>query len=156
MLTQSKIRDFSGNSYETEDFLKQVSSYEKAGFNCYVGTDSKITKNHISIATAICFYQPGAGGKIFYLKEKVDRQTCPSLRSRMMLEAFRSVEVATELSSYCKEPIEIHLDIGSTARSKTSAYEKELQAMVLGQGFGCKIKNESWASSGIADKLVKH
>jgi len=73
----------------------------------------------------------------------------------MLLEAYRSIELAMELEPMVKGKLEVHLDVGDTIRSKTSAYEQELQALVISQGYSCEIKPNSWASSAVADRVVK-
>jgi len=164
MLDQHIIRDFSQNTYTKEEFLNQLKNYDEQGYNLYIGTDSQIVKRKISIVTAMCFHKSGddagddaggVSGKIFYVKERIGRKQYPNLRTRMLLEAYRSIELAMELESLFSKKLEVHLDVGNTIKSKTSAYEKELQALVLSQGYGCEIKPYSWASSSVADKVVK-
>jgi len=60
-----------------------------------------------------------------------------------------------EIEHLIDNNLEVHLDVGNTIKSKTSAYEKELQALVRGQGYICAIKPNSWASSSVADKAAK-
>lgn len=163
MLDDHIIKDFSGGTYTKEEFLEQLSEYDSDGFSVYIGTDSQIIKKKISIVTAICFHKPisgedcgsGVTGKIFYMKEKIPKDGYRNLRTRMLLEAYRSVELAMELDFFVSSKLEIHLDVGDTIRSKTSAYEKELQALVLSQGYNCEIKPNSWASSSVADRVVR-
>jgi predicted RNase H-related nuclease YkuK (DUF458 family) len=73
----------------------------------------------------------------------------------MLLEANRSLEIAMELDQYTKRKIEVHLDVGDTIKSKTSAYEQELQSLIISQGYNCEIKPRSWASSSVADKVTR-
>jgi len=155
MLDEHLVRDYSNRTYTKEEFLEQVKEYDRKGFDAYIGTDSKIVSKKVSIASAIIFHNSNSGGKIFYIRDKVNRRECPSLRSRMLLEAYRSIELAMELEQYLHHGLEIHLDIGDDIfKNKTSAYEKELRALVTGQGYTCEIKPNSWASSSIADRFV--
>lgn len=155
MLSDQSIFDFTRNQYTAAQFLDQIKNYHQFGFNLYVGSDSKIVKNKILLVTVMCFHKPGTSGKIFYFKDRIARKLYPNLKSRMFLEAYRSLEIAQELQTLSNQPIEIHLDIGDTIRSKTSAYEQELQAMIVSQGFKCAIKPDSFASSACADKVVR-
>jgi len=163
MLDEHIIRDFSQNTYTKEDFLNQLKKYDELGYNVYIGTDSQIIKKKISIVTAVCFNRAetdyntgGVSGKIFYIKEKISRKQYPNLRTRMLLEAYRSIELAMELEDLVSGRLEIHLDVGDNLiKNKTSAYERELQALVVSQGYGCEIKPNSWASSAVADKVVR-
>jgi hypothetical protein len=155
MLENFTIKDFNGSVFESKDFYGEIDKHNKEGFNIYVGTDSKVYKDQIFLVTVICFHKDGSSGKVFYIREFLQRKLYPSLRARMLLEANRSVEVAMDLEPLCKRKIEVHLDIGDTIKSKTSAYEKELQSLVVSQGYVCEIKPNSWASSSVADKVTR-
>jgi predicted RNase H-related nuclease YkuK (DUF458 family) len=160
MLDEHTIRDFNQKPFTKEEFLKQLKAYDEDGFNVFIGTDSQIIKKKISIVTAVCFHKSGeevgsSSGKIFYMKEKISRKQYPNLRTRMLLEAYRSIELAMELEPLVSTKLEVHLDVGDTIRSKTSKYERELQALVLSQGYSCEIKPYSWASSAVADRVVR-
>lgn len=155
ILDDLPITDFPSNQYSKEEFLNYIKKYDLEDFGIYIGTDSKVFKDKIHLVTAICFHKPGSSGKIFFLKEKIKRQKYNTLRSRMLLEAYRSLEVAIELDQLYSGYLEIHLDIGSTIKSKTSAYEKELTNLIVGQGYSCVVKPDSWASSAVADKVSR-
>lgn len=151
-------RDLSGNCYNQEELLEQIKLYSQKHFDLYIGTDSKIVKNKIHLVSAICFHQEEAGssGRIFYFKEIFNRKQYPSLYTRMLLETLQSLEIAQELEHHFSGAVEIHLDLGDTHRSKTADYQKELQAIITGHGFPCQIKPYSFASSSVADHLVKN
>jgi hypothetical protein len=155
MLEKHVIRDFAQHEYSYQEFLKQIEKYNSLGRKVYIGTDSQSFKEHVSVVTSICLHSAGSGGKLFYIKEKISVENFPSLRSRMLFEAYRSIEVAMELEEYVSEDLEIHLDVGSTIKSKTSSYQNELQAIVNSQGYKCAIKPYSWASSSVADRMSK-
>lgn len=159
MLDDSTIRDFKHEPYSKDEFINILKEYDSLGYKVYIGTDSNIICDEILIATAICFHKSdsdsSSSGKIFYIKESVSRKSYPNLRTRMLLEAYRSIELAMEIESVFSGKLEVHLDVGDTIKSKTSAYEKELQALVRGQGYTCEIKPYSWASSGVADRVVR-
>src|SRR5690606_6934421 len=112
-----------------------------------------------SIVTAICprITTGGTGhsSRVYYIKEKLSRKECPNLRTRMLIEAYRSIETAMDLDPLVKTKISIHLDIGSSHKSKTRMYQQELQYLVSSQGYECKIKPESWAAGGVADRVSK-
>jgi predicted RNase H-related nuclease YkuK (DUF458 family) len=146
--------DFSGNTYTWSDLILEIKKYEQLGCNIYIGSDSQVWDGIISLVTAICPHKPGFSGKVFYFKEVYSLKFYPNLKSRMFLEAYSSLEVAQEIQEFSNKKIEVHLDIGNTNRSKTSAYEKELQSMLLAQGFKCAIKPNSFASYA-ADKALR-
>ena len=155
MLDQHIIKDFNDVTYSLEEFLESVKWHVSSGFCVYVGTDSKVNKDNIFLVSVICFHAPGMSGKVFSVKENINRKLYPTLRSRMLLEANRSLEIAMELDPYVKGKIEVHLDVGDTIKSKTSAYEQELQSLIVSQGYVCEIKPNSWASSSVADRVTK-
>ena len=156
IMLEGIIRDFEQKSYTKEEVIEQIKEYDRLGYDIYIGTDSQIFRRKISIATCICFHSENLGcAKIFYVKERIKKRDYPSLRARMMLEAYRSVELAYELQELVSNPITIHVDVGDTYRSATARYEQELQNLVTGQGFGCAIKPDSWAASSVADRVAK-
>lgn len=160
MIDEDKIlKDFSGNSYSKEEFLIQVKKYNQDGYDFFIGTDSQVFNEHISMVTAICprkiIESTGRSSRIFYIKEKLERKACPNLRTRMLMEAYRSIETAMDLDPFVSGQISIHLDVGSSVKSATRHYQKELQYLVTAQGYDCKIKPDSWAAGGVADRFSK-
>ncbi len=158
MLAKKRIKDFNNSSISYDDFIKIAKKFDSNGYKTFIGTDSQQCKLHVSIVTSICFYKiNGKGSRIFYIKEKNPKSQYPTLRSRILDEAYRSVEVAIELDKLIKGQLTIHLDIGDDIiKNKTSKFNKELQMLVKGQGFDCAIKPDSWASTSVADKFTKN
>lgn len=170
MLKEKIIKDLSGNEYSYEDFLSLVKTFDSKGAEFYIGTDSQIIKNKISIVTCVCACTEKEN-KIFYTKERISKKDLKkmqmpeyiidktkdrsALRLRMLLEAYRSIEAAMEVEPYIEGKLSVHLDIGGTSKSKTSVLQKELQFLVSAQGYECSIKPDSWAASAVADKVAK-
>ena len=157
MLEENTIRTFAGKELSYEEFIEEVKLLSKEGLDVYIGTDSQIIKEKISIATCICFYKRGIKkNQIFHIKRKIPREKYPTLRARMLLEAYTSLEVALEVDPIIKSKLIVHLDIGADMRkNRTAKFSNELQMLVRSQGFGCAIKPDAWASSAIADKYSK-
>lgn len=158
MLEKYLIKDFNEETYSVEQFLESLKWHNDRGFNVYIGTDSKINKDNIFLVSVICFHKDGItgeSGKVFSIKEHIARKLYPTLRARMLLEANKSLEIAMALDGHVKGKMEIHLDVGDTIKSKTSAYEKELQSLIVSQGYSCEIKPNSWASSSVADRVTR-
>jgi predicted RNase H-related nuclease YkuK (DUF458 family) len=160
MIDEDKIiRDFSGNTYSKEEFLREVKKYNDDGYDFFIGTDSQVFNEHISMVTAICprliIEDTGRSSRLFYIKEKLSRKACRNLRTRMLMEAYRSIETAMELDDIISRRISIHLDIGASLKSETRHYQKELQYLVVAQGYDCEIKPNSWAAGGVADRFSK-
>jgi hypothetical protein len=156
MLENAVIRDFHQREYTYDEMIEKIKEYDRAGFNFYIGTDSQVIKRKISIVTAICCHKEGGGdSKIFYVKERIRKKDYPSLRARMLLEAYRSIEAAMEIEPFISNRLSVHLDVGDTNRSKTSKFHKELEFLVQAQGYDCSIKPDSWAASSVADRMAK-
>jgi|15BtaG_2_1085339.scaffolds.fasta_scaffold14713_2 hypothetical protein len=157
MLEEYTIRKFGGIEISYDDFLIKLKNLNDEGLNIYIGSDSQILKGKISLVTSICLYRRGiAGNQIFYIKRGLNKARYPTLRSRMLLEAYSSLEVALELDPLVGGNLTVHLDIGSDEKkNKTAKFSKELQILFKSQGFACKIKPDSWASSSVADRYTK-
>lgn len=157
MLKTGNIRDMNQELFAYDDFITELKKLNKEGLDVYIGTDSQVLGPKISIVTCICLYKNGiAKNSIFYIKERLDTNKYPTLRSRMILEAYRSLEVALEVDPLIDGQLTVHLDIGSDfKKNKTAKFKSELQILFKSQGFGCEIKPNSWASSCVADRFTK-
>lgn len=157
MLKDSVIRTFENAEVSYGDFIDKLKSFSKKGLDIYIGSDSQVIKTKISIVTCICFYKQGIPeNHIYYIKKRIPKDRYPTLRARMLFEAYCSLEAALDVDPYVAGELIVHLDIGSDfKRNKTAKFSKELQILVKSQGFGCEIKPNSWASSSIADKFTK-
>ncbi len=157
MLKENTLRTFENAIISYEDFVKEVESLTAEGLDVYIGTDSQVIKNRLSVVTCVCFYKRGIKkNQIFYAKRREPAKNFPTLRSRMIYEAYKSLEAALEIDKHVFSELTVHLDIGTDPkRCKTAKFEKELRTLVKSQGFGCEVKPYSWASSSIADKYTK-
>ena len=128
------------------------------GYTIAVGCDSQMFYDKVSFVTTICAHHRSKGANGFYVKVKMPRKNYPTLKSRISAEAFSSLEMAYWIKEMLPDgaALEVHLDIGSDPkRCATFKFKKELTTLVKSQGFSCKIKPESWASSGVADWFTK-
>lgn len=156
MLKENKIRNFDQEEISFESLVDKIKSLGDSGYNFYIGADSQIIKNKISVVTCICAHNRTKGGQIFYVKERVPIERLKTLRARMMYEAYKSLEVALEVEEFISSKITIHLDIGyDPKRSPTHKLKDELQFLIRSQGYDCEIKPYSWASSSVADRFTK-
>lgn len=157
MLSNYLIKRADHSLISYEEFVAELKRLESDGLDLYIGTDSQLIKTELSIATCLCFYKAGRKeSRIFYIKELVDANLFSSLRSKILKETLKSIEIAIDLDYLFNNNITLHLDVGSDSkRSKTAKFENELQILVKAQGFGCEIKPNSWASSSIADRISK-
>ena len=156
MLKENKIRNFSQEEMSFEQLVEKIKELSESGYDFYIGADSQIIKNKISVVTCICAHNQSRGGQIFYVKERIPTNRLRTLRARMMYEAYKSLEVALEVEEFIASKITIHLDIGyDPKRSPTHKFKDELQFLIKSQGYDCEIKPYSWASSSVADRFTK-
>lgn len=156
MFQDKTIRDFNHKEYNFTNMMDIIKDMDSRGYTFFIGTDSQVIKRNISIVTVICCIKElSAENKVFFIKEKLKKKEHPSLRSRMLLEAYRSIEAAMEIEPFIKNKLSVHLDVGNTSRSKTSKFHKELEFLVQAQGYECSIKPDSWAASSVADRMAK-
>jgi uncharacterized protein len=148
----------SGESYEFKKVCESIRDHIANNGKLFIGTDSFITGRQCIFATAICLH--GAddqnGGKYFFKRSKTQKKNFPKLLLRMLKEAQDSIMIAIKLSELFPDAdVEIHLDIGTGKKNKTSKFISTLTAYTKSAGFKCKIKPHAWASASVADKHSK-
>lgn len=122
----------------------------------HLGTDSQQDGKVTQFVTVIVVHDPGKGGRAFYSTETVPR--IKSLRERLLKEVWLSVALALDVHSMISAESEllVHVDANPDTKFKSSAYVKELAAMVVSQGFRAVLKPEAWAAMHVADHVVKN
>ena len=144
--------DLSGNEHEIKEIAKLIHELT----HVMVGTDSQLVGGSWNIATAICLYTPGKGGRVFYKREKKERSTYQNLDGRLLDEVYRSVTAADEIKNLCPNAkINIHADIASDPGCSSNKAAKSALSFISGMGFSAIIKPDSWAASSVADKIAK-
>lgn len=138
-----------------DDFKEEVSVEDNSDAQIAIGSDSQVLSDYISFVTTICIHYPGRGGKFFYIKDRVNKKSFPTMHLRIMNEVFLSIEAANDLNQIIRKKAEVHIDVGSEEKgSKTSKYSKQFIGIVNSYGYQCRVKPESWASY-VADKFTK-
>lgn len=141
-----------GQQSQIDDVVNEISDDCKV----FVGTDSQLVAGQWQLATAICIYWEGKGGKFFYKKNKLSRSSFKSLEDRLMREVYESVMTAEQIKS--QKPnvnVKIHADIASDPDSRSSKMAKAAKSYISGMGYEPTIKPDAWASSSIADKFTR-
>ena len=143
-----------------EQMFRDIISFTKEApeenYKLIVGTDSQL-REEICYVTAVIILREGKGGRFYYTREREKKQL--SLKQRIFMETARSLGVASHLTERLanvglKVPnIEIHLDIGKQGRTKEII--REVVGMVVGSGFGARIKPESYGAFKVADRYTK-
>ncbi|MEP7196611.1 MAG: ribonuclease H-like YkuK family protein [Saprospiraceae bacterium] len=120
-----------------------------------IGTDSKVTGDHIEYATVIVFLREGKGGFMFVSSS--DEMAVLSLNHRMIKEVAKSIDVAYSLCGIIDKyqlSMEIHADINTDPNFKSNSSLKEAMGYILSMGFVFKAKPDAFASSYCADKAI--
>jgi predicted RNase H-related nuclease YkuK (DUF458 family) len=155
MLEISTIRRPDQTTITYDEFKSEILSEAFSDAEIAVGSDSQVLPTHISFVTVICVHYPGRGGKFFYIKDRVNPKSFPTMHLRLMNEVFLSIEAANDLRSIISRKAEVHIDVGHEERgSRTSKYSKQFAGIVTSSGFECRIKPDSWASY-VADRFTK-
>lgn len=129
-----------------------------------IGTDSQ-NHSQTKMVEVIAIHTVGYGGIYFYFAEYIRK--IQSLKEKIMEETSRSLmnangfidNLALELINYNIDLDDlnihfcIHCDIGH--KGKTSMLIKEIVNWVHAMGYDCLIKPDSYAASGIANKITK-
>ncbi|NLY89045.1 MAG: hypothetical protein GX085_05430 [Firmicutes bacterium] len=141
------------------DIISFTKEAPEENYKLIVGTDSQLRED-ICYVTAVIILREGKGGRFYYTREREKKKL--SLKQRIFMETARSLGVASRLMERLaavgfkgfKEPnIEIHLDIGKQGRTKEVI--REVVGMVVGSGFGARIKPESYGAFKVADRYTK-
>jgi len=125
-----------------------------------IGTDGQRRRKRpgIDFVTVVCCYNKGKGGFGFWARTRFKERY--SLQQKLQQETWQSLEVAFALMEIVpddgKHEIEIHVDANPNDRWASSAYHKQMQGMVTGQGFKAVLKPNAYVSSHFADHMVKN
>ena len=154
-VTLEQIPDYINNYY------KNMQHYE-TDIHVIIGTDSQnfdYTKE-VSVIAVVC---EGHGGIFFYKINARDRIT--DVRTKLRIETGDSLIIADKLIELLESPeyedlfmhvsFSIHIDAGYSDNGKTKEFIPELVGWVTAMGYDAKVKPESYAASGIADKISK-
>lgn len=139
-----------------EQIISDVKQSVLAGWRVYVGADSMRDQRDCTFVVTVCIHNPGAGGRYYFRRFKCPTRIFPTLRTRIFREAAEAIDVTlTLLSDVPGAPIEIHLDVNRDKRYETGTFSEQVVGYARSIGVECKIKPDSWASSGIADKHTR-
>jgi len=153
--------DPDGRRYSDDDVLSWVLAAERdrwnAPFELVVGTDSHLCSRDFRFVTVVCIYKTGKGGNYFYSTSYEPRLTYKGNQQRRM---YKEVEISIELANWLLEKADVipvvHCDVSPKGAGQyTSAFSDQLKGYVIGSGFECKIKPESWCANAVADKHSK-
>lgn len=121
----------------------------------YVGSDSNRYRKkgtwYASYATVIIIHIEGCKGCRVFGDVMVLRDF-GNLRQRLLQEVMFATQCAMEISDVVGDrDLEVHLDINTDKKHKSSIAVREAIGYVLGMGLTPKVKPESFAASSCAD-----
>ena len=137
-----------------DDIQEFVTRTSRDGRPVHIGTDSLQSGRFTQFVTVVVILNPGKGGRAAYVREIVPR--IKSMRERLLLETWKSVELGLKLSAHIPGELSVHIDANPVETHRSSAYVQELVGLVVGQGFRALIKPESWCATHAADHVVRH
>ena len=148
--------DADGNRKEFEEVILAIDKVSDKINQIYVGSDSMVYTNHIVFVTAVCLHSnENKIGNYFFDRHKIKRQKA-SLKIRILKEIEDSISIAQQLRlRYPNHQIEIHADVNSKENATTYKFTKTIAGWLIGSGFKCTFKPDSWASSAVADWHTK-
>jgi hypothetical protein len=126
----------------------------------YVGCDSKRARGgtQIKYATVIILHHEGKHGCTMwsFIQREQDYTSASKPRLRLINEAYYAVDIASKIIDDIEDRhFELHLDLNTDPKYKSSTAVKEAIGFVLGMlGIKAKVKPNAWASSSAADKLT--
>lgn len=141
-----------------------VSGSPASKYDITVGTDSQ-NFDKTKIVEVIAVHRVGSGGIFFYRVDFVRR--IDNLRQKIQEETSRSIAIADSLVDMLGKAMaglgldidaldvhmSIHCDVGYNGR--TRALIQEIVGWVNASGYDCRIKPDSYAASGVANKYSK-
>ena len=136
----------------------------------YIGCDSQVKSRFVEfVLVVVIHFDTKHGAKVFYSKYKdtfygrsiKDKKANKEdqlkiLRMRLWKEVELSSGLALELVDCIGERnLQVHLDLNSDVKFKSSTIVSEAMSYITALGFDCKNKPESWAATYAADHILK-
>ncbi len=148
-----------GKTYSFKEVISSVEYHVKTNGRIYIGTDSFISKNKCTFATAICLHGADGqkGGKYFFRRNTFKKEKFPTLVQRITAEVQQTIEIGLTVVEHSPDAnIELHIDISPPhVQEGTSKFSDMLSGYAASSGLECKIKPHAWASASVADKHSK-
>ena len=136
--------------------LREVS--ENQGHKIIIGTDSVKSNQSFIFTSTICILNDydDHDRTYFYSRKKIKDDSYYMLAKRLLKETYDSIEIANFLEAALEKPnLEIHIDVNTDPKHKSSKFKNTLIGYVTGCGFDCRVKPESFVASSIADNHTR-
>lgn len=136
--------------------LRDVSEYQD--HKIIIGTDSVKSQQSFIFTSTICIFNEyeNYDRTYFYNRKKIKDDSYYVLAKRLLKETSDSIEIANFLNAALDNPnLEIHIDVNTDPKHKSSKFKNTLIGYVTGCGFECRVKPESFVASSIADNHTR-
>lgn len=170
------------NMWKTFDGLHDINipnwikTHSKEGQDIIIGTDSQQVGNQFTeFATVIVIERSISSNRAVVAQRKWRVPRINQLRQRLLEETLASIETAIEITKpedFTEEDItndniigfggpcegrqiKIHIDANQNIEFKSASWSQQLVGLVVGSGYDCALKPHAWASSSVADRLIK-
>ena len=100
MFKEKTIFNYDQEEFSFDEFKDELIRQQQLGYNVFIGADSQIIKDRVSVVACVCLYKERSGGTFYYVKERVSKKKFPTTRMRLLYEAYKSIEVAMEIEEF--------------------------------------------------------
>ncbi len=146
-----------GDIVSFAEIIKDIKRHTHDNGKVYIGADSQLHASTCTFVTAVCLHGGNKKTSRYYFRRETRKKyDSKNLRKRINDEVSSAIDVFLYLTE--KIPgvdVEVHIDIGSTERSRTRSFVDTITGWVKGMGATCKIKPDAWASASVADRHTK-
>ena len=138
------------------NILREVSEHQD--HKIIIGTDSVKSNQSFIFTSTICILNDyeDHDRTYFYNRKKIKDDSYYMLAKRLLKETYDSIEIANFLQAALENPnLEIHIDVNTDPKHKSSKFKNTLMGYVSGCGFDCRVKPDSFVASSIADNHTR-
>lgn len=118
-----------------------------------VGCDSQVIGKKTVFAVVVAFYNYGHGGHIIFKKWKDD--IIKTRQERLLIEVWKSIEVAEELRKNGFEATYIDIDINPDPKYKSNEVLRQAVGMCEGMGYHVRYKHTAPLVTTMADYIAR-
>lgn len=141
------------------DIISYITNITKNDPNVriYIGTDSQNISDHTTMATVIAFrYSFGRGSHVIYKKEVI-RPKMNQMIPRLLLEAEKTLEVASWLQeNYTSLKLTaVEFDVNKDKSAASNAIVSAVTGWGIGLGFNVLTKPDEMVATKAANELCR-
>jgi len=150
---------YDGTGKEVLDLREHLNTRLATGLysKIIIGCDSQCYRKNITFATVIILDTEGQGAQFVYNKERLKKTTFRSTHERLLKEVEYSIMLGLELLDIFEKyntSISIHADVNPDENYLSNSIIKEVVGWIIGVGFECVVKPNSFGASCAADRFT--